>query len=503
MAFYQKYRPKRFADLIGEDHIRNTLTEAIKKDRLSHAYLLSGPRGTGKTTTARLLAKALNCQKIAEAKRNNKEMAEPCNKCSSCRDIDAGRSIDLIEIDAASHTKVDEIREVIDKARLAPTVGPKKIYIIDEVHMLSTSSFNALLKTLEEPPKHAVFILATTEVAKLPATIISRTQRFDYQRVTTEDLIKNLKIIADKEKINIDPEALRIIAISAEGGHRDAVGLLEQVMPSSKNISHDDVVRMLGLSDSVIIYKFVEAIFNAKPEEGLKIAHKLYKDGKNMVFVSRQVTEVLRKILLYKASGQTLFDETSENIEIIKKLSGQKNNQEIINLIERFIEAESGIRIANNSILPIEIAVVEVSSANLATNENTIVDQSSEVNIDAEQPKDVSLIVNKVNQQVDKMSSESWKLIVEEVKKQNTTLAALLRDTKPIRTEKNQIVLGVKFPFHKDKISEAKNIKILEGVVKDALQIKCEVTCELLKKQNNSNSSNDDELLETAEAIFK
>lgn len=507
MAFYQKYRPKKFADLIGEDHIRDTLIEAIKKDRLSHAYLLSGPRGTGKTTTARLLAKALNCQKIAEAKRNNKEMAEPCNQCQSCLDIDTGRAIDLIEIDAASHTKVDEIREVIDKARLAPTVGPKKIYIIDEVHMLSTSSFNALLKTLEEPPKHAVFILATTEVAKLPATIISRTQRFDYQRVATQDLIKNLKKIAEKEKISIDEEALRIIAINAEGGHRDAVGLLEQVTPSSKNINHDDVVRMLGLSDSVIIYKFVDAIFNAKPEEGLKIAHKLYEDGKNMIFVSRQVTEVLRKILLYKASGQSLFDETLENIKIIKKLSTKKNNQGIISLIERFIEAGSEIKIANNSILPIEIAVVEAASASVESNEDATVNRDNENNtensIDIKPLTKQFSVAEKASQQADKMSSESWKLIVEEVKKQNSTLAALLRDTKPIRTEKNQIVLGVKFPFHKDKISEAKNIKILEGVVEDAFQIRCEVACELLKKQNNNNSSNDDELLETAEALFK
>jgi DNA polymerase III subunit gamma/tau len=267
VAFYQKYRPKFFVDLIGEDHIRETLLEASKGDKMSHAFLLCGPRGTGKTTTARLLAKVLNCQQIIKDRAYKKEITgEPCNKCEVCLEINEGRAIDVVEIDAASHTKVDEIREVIDKARFMPAKLTKKVYIVDEVHMLSTSSFNALLKTLEEPPAHVVFILATTEVHKLPATIVSRVQRYDFRRIKKDDIIQNLKKIAKAEKIEIDDKVLDLIAVKAEGGHRDAVSLLEQISATG-DTSYENASKVLGHSDSGEILAFLEAIFSNLPEE--------------------------------------------------------------------------------------------------------------------------------------------------------------------------------------------------------------------------------------------
>ena len=356
MAFYRKYRPKTFSEIIGEDHVSKTLLEAVKSKKLSHAYLLCGPRGTGKTSTARLLAKTFNCQTILNSEEN---LGEPCNECNSCLEISKGRAVDVIEIDAASHTKVDEIREVIDNARFAPANLSKKVYIIDEVHMLSNSSFNALLKTLEEPPAHVVFILATTEVHKLPATILSRTQRYDFHRVSQKSIIKNLKKIAKEENIEIDQESLELIAVSAEGGHRDAIGMLEQIAAVTNKITMSDIFSILGITESSEMIKFVGAIFNNEPGEGLKIAQQLYRSGIEMMQFNKQIIEYLRKILLFKMSGQFLFEDTKENLESIEKLSHKVEQARLINILEIFIKSGQLFKEVTNSLLPVEMAVIE------------------------------------------------------------------------------------------------------------------------------------------------
>jgi len=516
VAFYQKYRPKRFSDLIGENHIKDTLKEAILRNRLSHAYLLSGPRGTGKTSTARLLAKAFNCLEIDKSRKEKKEISEPCNRCRSCKEIEEGKAIDLIEIDAASHTKVDEIREVIDKAKFAPASSLKKIYIIDEVHMLSISSFNALLKTLEEPPEHSVFILATTEAQKLPATIISRTQRFDFQRIGLADIVKNLKKIVQSENIEIDDDALEIIALNAEGAHRDAISLLEQVSSISKKLTKEEVLRILGFSDYRNIVDYVGAIFDTNPEEGLKIAHRLYQSGDDMLLFSRQVTEILRKTLLFNVTSSLAFEDTAENMETIKILSKKADSQRIIELIDIFIRIEKDIQSASNSILPIEMATIESCLAGTKNNvpepekndksvkNLTVISQNNEseakeVKIPNVEKDDGKKVIN-----ANQVSVEIWKKIIDNIKLRNSTLAALLRDTEPIEQQGNKIILGVKFPFHKDKISEPKNIQIIEEVTGELSGLKCSVHCQLIKKKRNSNGAGDDkELLEAAEEIFK
>src|SRR4030065_1171353 len=228
-SLYRKWRPVHWDQVIGQEHVVQTLRKAVNADRVAHAYLFSGPRGTGKTTTARILAKAVNCLEQDVANR-------PCNQCAHCQAVNQGRFLDLIEIDAASNTSVDDVRDLRDKINFSPNQGRYKVYIIDEVHMLSTAAFNALLKTLEEPPPHAIFVLATTEVHKIPATVLSRCQRHEFRRVPVDEIVKNLKMLADEEKIKAEPEALNLVARQATGSMRDAISLLDQLASAGKVI---------------------------------------------------------------------------------------------------------------------------------------------------------------------------------------------------------------------------------------------------------------------------
>ncbi|HOX41082.1 MAG TPA: DNA polymerase III subunit gamma/tau, partial [bacterium] len=339
-SLYQKYRSKTFGEMVGQSHIIATILESIKNDQLTHAYLLTGPRGIGKTSTARLLAKAINCQSLAaERKDGGVKSGEPCNNCESCQDIAAGRAVDVIEIDAASHTGVDDVRELIENSRLAPAKGSKKVYIIDEVHMLSKSAFNALLKTLEEPPSHVVFIMATTEVHKIPATILSRALRFDFKRATKKDLISNLQRVAKAENIVISEEALDLIAVLSAGGHRDALGLLEKVSVEKREIDRDITEKLLGVTSEQTIYDFVGAIFNKSTEEGLKIVHQVFEGGADMSEFNRGVIELLRKTLLVSVTKTALFEDTSDHLEKIAELTHVRSVPEIISLINIFVEA--------------------------------------------------------------------------------------------------------------------------------------------------------------------
>lgn len=529
MAFYQKYRPKSFSELIGEEHISATILQGIKSNKLTHAYLFTGPRGTGKTTTARLLAKAINCLEINSAiEKGEPNSGEPCNKCASCLEIAAGNSVDIVEIDAASHTKVDEIREVIENAKFLPTKSKKKVYIIDEVHMLSNSSFNALLKTLEEPPKHVVFILATTEVHKLPATILSRTQRYDFHRISKDNIVKNLKNIAKHEGVKIDSDALDLIAIAAEGGHRDAIGLLEQVASMShENLTKKDVEEMLGIASEIEVFKFLEAIFDDIPEEGLKIAHRLFDNGASMASFNKSVIEVLRKILLHKMSGEALFEDTKEHIESILRLSELVDLGSLLNRIEIFVKAGRMLKDISYPILPIEMAIVESCSIekskkdDSANNSNKVIAKDIKVEVKTvvspqaekkeeslkeESKKEVTINCEKdgfTPVSVLQMADDLWLEVIEATKKENATLAALLRDTKPLEFSENKVVLGVKFPFHKDRISEEKNRSILEAILGKIIGGKCILSCEIADMHPKpKNPAKDDELQKAAEEIF-
>ncbi len=519
MAFYQKYRSKTFGELVGQEHVAKTLLESIRSDKLVHTYLLTGPRGIGKTSTARLLAKAINCQKINDSKNKKEEFSgEPCNECNSCLEIAAGKSLDVIEIDAASHTGVDDVRDLIEKARLSPTKSPKKVYIIDEVHMLSKSAFNALLKTLEEPPSHAVFILATTETHKIPATIISRTQRFDFKRAAKEEIITNLKNVCKAEDITIDDASLDLIAVVAAGGHRDALGLLEQVSSANSKINIEITRKILGVAEDNEVLLFVGAIFNKNPEEGLKIARRLFDSGHDLLEFNRKVIETLRRVMLCSINAETVFEDTLENIAKIRELSSKTDLVKIMKVIDSFIEASSLLKDVQYPMLPLEIAVVKSVNSEFkiidipATKSQAIVSQDKKVvktppieekAVFEPRPnsveKDSQCTSATVPVPVLEMTQDIWCQVIESTKKENSTLAALLRDAKPEQMTNDTLTLGVKFKFHKDRISEKKNRDVLESIISQVTGSKYKVCCKIA--DSSSKSINKEENIDQEKAV--
>ncbi len=336
MSLYRTYRPQTFAHLVGQNHVSQTISNALKLDRVNHAYLFTGPRGTGKTSTARLLAKAINCPEVKES--------EPCNACDICQEISEGRLIDIIEIDAASNRGIDEIRDLREKINFAPTRAKAKVYIIDEVHMLTKEAFNALLKTLEEPPSHVYFVLATTEVHKIPETILSRCQRFDFKRIDDKAIIGRLQYIAEQEKIQVEEKALEVIAHHAEGGLRDAIGLLEQLTTDS-TCSYENVCSVLGVSGIESLEKLYGFLEKSDTQGALKEIHDLYMEGHDLAYFNKRFLEFLRKRMLQSI-------EENQN----------QGATRILGFIERFQEAYDHSRYATIPQLPLEIAIIQSCS---------------------------------------------------------------------------------------------------------------------------------------------
>ena len=292
VALYRKWRPQGFDALVGQEAVRTALTNALETGRIAHAYLFAGPRGTGKTSTAKILAKAVNCE--------HGPTPNPCNECRNCVRINDGTSMDVFEIDAASNRGIDEIRDLREKVAFAPVSGRYKVYIIDEVHMLTTEAFNALLKTLEEPPPHVIFILATTEPHKIPATIHSRCQRFDFRRVTDADIVKRLREVADGSGIAADDDALQLIAVQADGGMRDALSLLDQCGVMAERVTAETVRSVLGIVGREALRELVKAIGEGQVPKTLEFLETLLAGGKDVKQIITELAEYLRAVLLYK-----------------------------------------------------------------------------------------------------------------------------------------------------------------------------------------------------------
>lgn len=352
-ALYRKWRPQTFDDIVGQQHIVQTLRNALQVGHIHHAYLLAGPRGTGKTTTARLIAKAVNCLAPPEER--------PCNECEICRAVGEGRLMDLIEIDAASNTGVDNIREILEKVGFRPTQATYKVYVIDEVHMLSTAAFNALLKTLEEPPEHVIFVLATTEAHKIPATVLSRCQRFEFQRIPLKGIVTQLQSISNAEGYQTEPEALDLIARAATGSMRDAISLLDQ-MAAESTVTADYVRLMLGAERREVVRALAESWIAKDIQKGLENINNAIDGGADPRQLARQVADFLRGLLLMRlGTGNMWTDPTDEERPQLVELANHTEVPHLVEAIRRFSEVASQRHTGWQPQLPLELAFVEAT----------------------------------------------------------------------------------------------------------------------------------------------
>ena len=362
IPLYRKYRPQTLEQLVGQEHIKKTLTSAIELGKIAHAFLFTGPRGTGKTSTARILAKSLNCK--------NGPTIHPCGECESCLDITNSIPIDVIEIDAASNRKVEDTQNILEKIQYVPVHGKYKIYIIDEVHMLTNHAFNALLKTLEEPPENVIFILATTEVHKVLDTIKSRCQRFDFRRITTDDIVKHLRYISDQEKINITDDALFTIAKNSAGGMRDSISLLDQlsILGMSKEITSDDVNTILGRISFDSLNRLSEKIIASSPNEAIEILNDIYNAGNEPLQILTNLSEYFKNLLIVKNCRKELLIElTGLNEPQIEALVKQKDSLEthqIVFLLERITYYIKEVKLASNQHLWLEVSLIDLANMN-------------------------------------------------------------------------------------------------------------------------------------------
>ncbi|HNP73764.1 MAG TPA: DNA polymerase III subunit gamma/tau, partial [Kouleothrix sp.] len=356
-ALYRRYRSQTFGELVGQEHIVQTLRNAIAEGRIAHAYLFTGPRGVGKTTVARLLAKAVNC--------SAEPAQRPCGVCYSCRAIADGRAVDVIEMDAASHTSVEDAREIIERVQFRPASGAYKVYIIDEVHMLSTAAFNALLKTLEEPPGHALFILATTENHKVPATILSRCQRFTFSRHTVGATAAHLHAVAAEEQVRLEPGVAEAIARAATGSMRDALSLLDQLMAyGSGTITLAQVQGLLGATEAQEVAALAEALIAADLTGALRALNGVAEQGADLRQFTRDLVERLRALLLLKAGGvPTLLEVTEDEIAQLQRQAAAADLGALLGWVKLFSGLDQQLRASTYGQLPLELAIVEAIAA--------------------------------------------------------------------------------------------------------------------------------------------
>jgi DNA polymerase-3 subunit gamma/tau len=536
-VFYRKWRPQTLADLVGQEHVTRTLLNALKTEHLSHAYLFCGPRGTGKTSTGRILAKAVNCL-------TNEGKAEPCNECDICLAITEGRSMDVIEIDAASNTGVDDIRALREKVNYAPAQAEYKVYIIDEVHMLSTNAANALLKTLEEPPPRVIFVLATTEAHKVLPTTISRCQRFDFRRLSQQDVESKLSRITEAEGIKIQPEALRLITRSAGGSLRDAENLLEQLTTYYGNsIKLKQAQEMLGITGDRRAGELVGHIIASDITAGMRVLNAVSNDGLDLKQFNRELVAYLRQLLLVKAGSEEAGDFTAEELASLKDTASRADMGQIIKAVKAFGRLELGFD--GSYSLPLELALVEAAEppAVQTPRQDTRRHQARPVEPPpvvekpkvsepvepppaaekpkATRPKDVKPKEEQASPPPLQAATEpetakapaqqpaseaqaaapaatppaeaegiagklddlklNWKNVIEEAPPsvRRTAALAILRSAgvTPISINNGVVVLAFKYPYHKEKIDEPENKRVTAEILSNFLGRPCQVEC--------------------------
>ncbi len=495
-VLYRKHRPKKFSEIVGQDYIITTLKNALKAKSVAHAYLFAGPRGVGKTTIARILAKAVNC--------NSLKNQEPCGTCASCKSFDQGKSMDLVEIDAASNRGIDEIRELRAKVRFAPSNSKYKVYIIDEVHMLTKEAFNALLKTLEEPPAHAIFILATTEIHKLPATVISRCQRFDFKKMTVDELVSNLKSIIKKEGIVAEKGVLEFIAREADGGARDSISLLGQATAfSDKEITLEDILKVIGITDINLIFEFAKDLAKKDGRAALQKIQDITDKGVNLEQFIKSLIQFFRQSLVFSIR---LEGEEEEKINWIKN---NFSKTEIRKIIERLQVAYREQKDSVHVQLPLELAVVDLCVDQPESIDKKI-DLPKKETDDKPKPSKIFKVVDKLavkKEKVDdseklKLVKENWSKIIENIETSNFTLGSLARMGKLSCGENGCVVLGFSFKFHGDQINTLKNRKLIESSIEKVCNEKIKIQG-ICAPEDASNSSISSAVMEKQQAPKK
>jgi DNA polymerase III subunit gamma/tau len=524
-VFYRKWRSQTLSELVGQPHVTQTLLNALKNGNISHAYLFCGPRGTGKTSTARILAKAVNCL--------NNGKGEPCNTCEMCRAITEDRAMDVIEIDAASNRGIDDIRDLREKVNYAPTQARRKVYIIDEFHMLSKDASNALLKTLEEPPAHVIFILATTESNKVLPTILSRCQHFDFHRLSLEDVTAKLKQVSAAEKINIEQQSLQLIARNSTGSLRDAYNLLEQLTTYyGSDIKYQQLQSMLGITGDWRVKEIVKHIVENNISAGMSTLNAVNNDGLDLRQFNRELVNYLRELLLVKTGAAASVDIPSEDINDLKVLAEKASLSNILSSIKVFGQIELGNN--DSTTLPLEIALVdcylgqtekpqmsikaEPAAQTTIKSETTKAipkleasaaftpkqeKEQSYVKQEEVKPSQVNELVSSVKVIGDKetmpksptLTSEierlrlNWKQILENppsnIRKNSPAIALLRTMGPPLSIENGTVTLSAKSKIFKDNIEKSDNLKVVENIFSTYLGHDCKVACVLDEKKHH------------------
>lgn len=496
VTLYRKWRPQTFEDVVGQEHIIRTLTNALKDNRVAHAYIFSGPRGTGKTSVAKILAKALNCA--------NGPTPEPCNTCSPCVEITAGSSLDVVEIDAASNRGIDEIRDLREKVKFTPAGGGTKVYIIDEVHMLTPEAFNALLKMLEEPPSHVVFILATTEPHKVLPTILSRCQRFDFRRLKTDELAGRLRDVAKAENIDIDDESIALIAKQAKGGMRDAISTLDQLSSYTGSVVRPaDVTAMLGIVDANLLFKMADLIQKRDTSGTLRFINEIVETGWDLRQFGKDITEHFRNLFVIKNTKEhaEVVNATAEELKRLEDQADGFSTEGLTAIIEALTALNNEMRYAADPRLVLELALVKLtghgktkdqrpegkkshpgladsasagtdtrhaSPAKLVHGESktetkppTIQEKSSMADQKPELEKPPANELETVKR--------AWKAVLEQVKKKKMSTYSLIIECLPVAIDGKVVILefNERAEFHKQGIEKDAPRKFVEGVLRD------------------------------------
>jgi DNA polymerase-3 subunit gamma/tau len=519
-ALYRKWRPMVFGDVYGQSHITMTLKNQIKNDNISHAYLFCGTRGTGKTSTAKIFARAINCSSPRDL--------DPCNECDVCRGILNESIMDVIEIDAASNNGVDNIRELRENVKYPPSKAKYKVYIIDEVHMLSQGAFNALLKTLEEPPSYVIFVLATTEPQKIPSTILSRCQRFDFKRVAFEEIFKRAKYICTEMDIEIEDEALNLIVRNSDGAVRDALSILDQCISFSEGkLTYEKAIETLGIVTDEFLFKLADSIYEEDSKKAMQLIDELVNSGKDISQFIKDFINHFRNLMMTKMteSIEEVIDMSKENIQRLQ-IQGEKFQlNTIIRVINVLSQTEAEIKWSSQPRVLLELAVVKLIQPSLDHSMEGLVDRISKLenklnNFRFEsnkennslpiqnniKPKAVSK--NKTNRSSDERNSGQrasnnrdekvspppisynsnvnfkeiqgkWDIILKEIKRRKVAIHAVLMEGKPIKTEENQLVIsfGDGFWFHKDATSKKGNSDLIERVISEITGQKVRLKC--------------------------